>query len=67
LGLQYIYTWKYQKETPRISYLYLKQTKMSFFKKSFLFCKIGEQEGGTGPAGGEDCHPWEGGGVRKRG
>jgi hypothetical protein len=35
-------------ETPCV---YLKQTKMSCFSFSlFLCCKIGEQEGGTGPA-----------------
>jgi hypothetical protein len=33
------------------SSLYLKQAKMSFFSFSFIFYKIGEQEGRTGTAG----------------
>jgi hypothetical protein len=53
LGLQYIYTWKYQKETSCV-YLYLKQAKMPFF--SFAFHKIGEQELGTG---GGVWYQWE--------
>jgi hypothetical protein len=38
-----------------------------FFFLSFLFCKIGDQEGRTGPAHGESWYQWEGGGGRERG
>jgi hypothetical protein len=33
-------------------YFHLKQAKISFFLFSFFFYKIGEEEGGTGPAWG---------------
>jgi hypothetical protein len=43
LGLCFIYTWKYHKETPCVVIL---NKQMTFF----FFYKIGVQEGGTGPA-----------------
>jgi hypothetical protein len=47
------------------SYLYLKQAEMICFS-FYLFCKIREQEGRTGPACGEwSWHQWEGEGGRK--
>jgi hypothetical protein len=46
------------------SYLYNKQAKMLFF--SFVFYKIGEQEGGTRAAQGS-WYQWEGKGSRERG
>jgi hypothetical protein len=52
------------------SYLYLKQVKMScflFYLLSFLFYKIGEQEGRTSPSQGEGLRPVEGGGIGERG
>jgi hypothetical protein len=38
-----------------------------FFFLSFLFCKIGEQEGGIGPAQGRGLATVEGAGGRERG
>jgi hypothetical protein len=47
LGLDYIYTWKYHKETPCVA-LYLKQSKMSFFPffLFFLFLPQNQRTGG---------------------
>jgi hypothetical protein len=45
----YIYTWKYQKETPCVAILNKQECLFSFFYK------IREQEGGTGPGKGENA------------
>jgi hypothetical protein len=62
LGLQYIYTWKYQKETSCV-YLYLKQAKMPFFSFLLQNRRTGEQVMPTGVL----VPVCVGGGGRKRG
>jgi hypothetical protein len=59
-GLLYIYTWKCHKETPCVAIL--NNEKCHFFLLLFLY-KIGEQEGGTGPAWDRGWYQWEGEGF----
>jgi hypothetical protein len=60
LELQYIYTWKYHKETP---WTFISNKNVIFFL--FFFYKIGEQEGETGPAWGSR-NRWERGDGREK-
>jgi hypothetical protein len=56
----YVYIWKCQKETPRVTIL----NKNVIFV--FFFYKIGEQEGATGPVGvGHGLYQWKGIGCRR--
>jgi hypothetical protein len=48
--LQYIYTWKYNKETLCVAIFTPKKQKCHYFL--FFFYKIGEQKSRTGPAKG---------------
>jgi hypothetical protein len=52
LGVQYIYPWKYHKATPCVD-TFISNKNVMFFFLSFLFCKIGKQEGVTGLAQGK--------------
>jgi hypothetical protein len=54
--------WKCHKETPCVAILN-KQKYHLFFP---FFCKIGEQEGGTGPDYGGGQYQWEGEGGEER-